>query len=167
MRTANSCPLKAFDHLGPYRYFLTFCTFQRQRAFEAADRVLLVRTEFRRAALEYRFVLLAYCFMPDHVHLLVEGHAENSDGLQFIRSAKQYSGFHYQRTFGVRLWQRYDFERVVRNSEDSLSVARYILENPVRARLVTRVEEYPFLGSDVYSTATIIEAVELRRAWYL
>jgi REP element-mobilizing transposase RayT len=35
---------------------------------------------------------MAFCFMPDHVHLLVGGTCETSDGKRFIRRAKQYSG---------------------------------------------------------------------------
>jgi hypothetical protein len=40
-------------------------------------------------------------------------------------------------------------------------VARYTLENPVRAGLVTRVEDYPFVGSLVYPVAEILEAVQM------
>jgi putative transposase len=166
MLTGKPHHLKTFDYLGPHRYFLTFCTFHRARAFESPDRVDLVCTQFRRTAVDERFALTAYCFMPDHAHLLVEGRADDSSGLRFIRGAKQYSGFHYQRSFGVKLWQRYGFERVLRDSEDSLRVARYILENPVRAGLVTAVEDYPFLGSDVYSTAEILEAMQFAARWY-
>lgn len=158
--------LETFDYLGPHRYFLTFCTYQRHRAFEIPNRVVLVRTQFGRAAEEQHFALLAYCFMPDHVHLLVEGLAEDADGLRFVKAAKQYSGFYYQRSFAMRLWQRYSFERVLRGVESAEAVAKYIFENPIRAGLVTRVEDYPFLGSDVYETAAILEAIQLRSGWH-
>ena len=166
VRTGRPEHLTSFDYLGLHRYFLTFCTVERHPAFEAFERVDLVRTQFRRTAVERRFAILAYCFMPDHVHLLVEGTAEDSDGLRFIRNAKQYSGYYYQRSFGVKLWQRYGFERVLRHEEDSLAVSRYILQNPIRAGLATTAEEYPFLGSDVYPIEAISEAIQLRRGWY-
>ena len=104
--------------------------------------------------------------MPDHVHLLVEGIAEDSDGLRFIKNAKQYSGFYYQRSFDVKLWQRYGFERVLRDEEDSPAVSRYILDNPVQAGLAATAEAYPFLGSDVYPIEAISEAIQLRHGWY-
>ena len=166
MLTGKPRHLKTFDYRGLHRYFLTFCTFQRQRAFEASDRVGLVCTQFRRTAAEECFALLAYCFMPDHAHLLVVGSSDDSDGLRFIKTAKQYSGYYYQLSFGERLWQRYGFERVLRDDEDTLSVAKYILENPIRAGLVTKVEDYPFLGSDVYSVEAILEAIQLNGRWY-
>jgi len=60
------------------------------------------------------------------------------------------------RQFGTRLWQRYGFERVVRDSEQTFVVARYILENPVRAGLAGAIEEYPFVGSFVYTLPELI-----------
>ena len=45
------------------------------------------------------------------------------------------------------------------NDESTMAVARYILENPLRARLVERVEDYPFAGSCQYPLHEILEAV--------
>jgi hypothetical protein len=64
--------------------------------------------------------------------------------------------------FGQRLWQRYGFERTLRSNDTTLSVARYIVENPIRAGLVERIQDFPFLGSAVYSIDEILEAVEWR-----
>jgi REP element-mobilizing transposase RayT len=95
--------------------------------------------------------------MTDHLHLLVAGEDSDSDCLRFIARAKQYSGFYFAREFKARLWQRYGFERVLRADQATQVVARYILENPVRAGLVGRVEDYPFVGSFVHSLPELIE----------
>ena len=67
--------LSGFDYVGVHRYFLTFCTFERRRHFNKADHVELVRTHFAQQSAHEHFEIPAYCFMPDHVHLLVEGRA--------------------------------------------------------------------------------------------
>ena len=100
--------------------------------------------------------------MPDHVHLLVEGQGADSDGKKFIARAKQYSGFYYKKEHSSQLWQRYGFEHTLRDDELTLVVAKYILENPVRAGLVERVEDYLFLGSLVYSLSELLEAIAAR-----
>ena len=41
-------------------------------------------------------------------------------------------------------------------------VAKYILENPIRAGLVVCVEDYPFVGSMVYSLADLLEGRRVR-----
>jgi putative transposase len=104
--------------------------------------------------------IVAECYMPDHLHLLVEGQAAHSDCRRFISLAKQLSGFHYYQASGQRLWQRYGYERVLRSDEATLSVARYIVENPVRSGLADRVTEYSFLGSTHYTVEQIVEAVQ-------
>ena len=159
MLTSKPDHLRGFDYRGFHRYFLTFCTFERQRRFTTVDAVDLVMLQIQRAAGEERFAVIAYCFMPDHVHLLVEAQADDSDARRFIKSAKQYAGFYFRQRFGQQLWQRYGFERTLRDDEATLSVARYIFENPVRARLVRNPEDYPFSGSPVHSVAAILEAV--------
>jgi putative transposase len=105
------------------------------------------------------FSVLAYCFMPDHVHFLVQGNSESSDGRQLIKSGKQYAGYAYTRKYGRKLWQPWGFERVLRHDEASFTVARYIVENPVRAGLATTVSEYPFVGSQVYELKDLIASL--------
>jgi putative transposase len=107
--------LKTFDYLGLHRYFLTFCTFERRRLLIETDRVELVMLHIRRTAGEQGMAVLAYCCMPDHLHLLVEGQSEDSDCRRFIARAKQFSGFYFKRTFGGPLWQRYGYERTLRD----------------------------------------------------
>lgn len=159
MRTGNPGNRSTFSYLGLHHYFLTFCTDQRQSLFTKAPAVTLVLSQISRAAKEDQFAVLAYCFMPDHLHLLVEGLADTSDCRRYIARAKQYSGFHYSKAFRHMLWQRYGFERVLRTEDNTLAVARYIVENPVRARLVLRVEDYPFSGSLVYSLEELIAGI--------
>jgi putative transposase len=165
MWTGRPQHLRTFDYIGLHRYFLTFCTEQRRRVFVEADRVDVVRTQFLRTSTEQRYALLAYCYMPDHVHLLIEALADDCDGRRFIARAKQYSGYYYKQRFGENLWQRYGFERTLRSDDRTLSVARYIIENPVRAGLVKSPKNYPFLGSDPYSLDEILEAIQLSDDW--
>jgi putative transposase len=161
MLTGSPGHLKSFDYLGLHLYFLTFCTHSRARHFVSRRAVEIVLQQFLRAAADEQMELLAYCFMPDHLHLLVGGKTDRSDGLAFIKRAKQLSGFHFKQAFGEKLWQRYGYEHVLRSDEDSLAVARYIVENPLRAGLVERVQDYPYLGSEIHTIEQILEAVQM------
>jgi REP-associated tyrosine transposase len=157
--------LANFDYLGFHRYSLCFCTFNRHHAFVTQEPVDLVLAQFLRSTDEERFALVAYCFMPDHVHLLVEGKSEGSDCKRFISRAKQYSGFYYRKEFGRPLWQRYGFEHVLRGEDVTLVVARYIVNNPVRAGLVDDCRDYPYTGSSVYALDEILDAIQDRIRW--
>jgi len=95
--------------------------------------------------------------MPDHAHLLVEGTREDADLKAFLKGAKQYSGFYFKQKTRNSLWQRYGYERALREDEDTRSVIKYIIENPVRAGLVKVPLDYPFWGSELYSREALLE----------
>jgi len=158
MRTNQPGHLKSFGYRGLHRYSLTFCTDFRRRVFTNALAVDLVYQQILRAGAQEHFAVIAYCFMPDHLHLLVEGLHDNSDCLRFIKLAKQYSGFYYSHANGQKLWQRYGFEHVLQDDELTLVVTRYILRNPVRAGLVDDPRKYPFVGSETHSMDYLLEA---------
>jgi putative transposase len=165
MLTGNPGHATSFDYLGLHRYSLTFCTYKRACYFTEKSRVDLVFEQIVRSATENEFGIFAYGFMPDHVHLLVEGLCDASNALTFIDRAKQYSGYYFKKAFHGKLWQRYGFEHTLRDDEAALSVARYILENPVRAGLVRRVQDYPFCGSLMYPVDHILDAVAMMPTW--
>jgi putative transposase len=91
--------LATFAYTGLYRYFLTFCTDTRRVVFTAEEPFELVLEQILRAAASNGFAIHAYCFMPDHVHLLAEATDDSSDCLRFITRSKQLSGFYYRKRF--------------------------------------------------------------------
>jgi putative transposase len=157
--------LKTFDYLGPYRYFLTFCTAGRHRAFTNGATVDFVLAQIQRAAAERGSAIIAYCFMPDHVHLQVEGTGDDSDLRVFCRLSKQYSGFRYKQATARQLWQPSYYEHVLRDDEDTYSVVRYIVENPLIANLAQRADKYPFLGSCSVDKTALLRAAACAPPW--
>ena len=95
--------------------------------------------------------------MPDHLHAAVEGRSRTADARTFVARMKQYTGFYFKKEFGESLWQRYGYERVLRDDETTSAVIRYVLENPLRAGLVASVADYPFVGSGEYSIAQLLD----------
>jgi putative transposase len=89
--------LASFDYIGRYRYALTFVTDERRVVFTEAEPVDQVLTQILRACTEKAFAVIAYCFMSDHLHLVVEGEKTDSDCKAFIKAAKQYSAYYFKR----------------------------------------------------------------------
>jgi putative transposase len=148
--------LPGFDYRGETACSVRFCTRDREPVFISAAAVEIVLLQFLRAAAATHVAVVAYCFMPDHVHLLVQGMDNGADVRRFIRLAKQYSGYQYSKRFGRPIWQRLGYERVLRASEAVEVAARYILWNPVRAGLVKRAEDYPFSGSQTHDVKDLM-----------
>lgn len=87
--------LKGFDYKGCYRYSLTFCTREKLPQFE--DDIIVRNTAdiLRETAREHKFKIWSFCFMPDHLHVLVEGENQTSDLRKFASLFKQKSGYRF------------------------------------------------------------------------
>jgi len=91
---------------------------------------------------------LAWVLMPDHFHGLVRL-GDSADLSELMRLFKGSSALALNRALGRdgRLWQPGFHDHALRREESRIAVARYIVANPVRASLVTRLADYPHWDS--------------------
>jgi len=102
----------------------------------------------------------AYCLMPNHVHLLVE---TGSQPLSRFMQGLQQSYTQYfnrkHRKVGHLFQGRYK-AIVCQTDEYLLSLVRYIHLNPIRAKMVRKLEEYPYSGHRNYAEGRASEILE-------
>jgi len=139
--------VKAFLYRGQFAYFITVCTSLKKRLFVSGESFKLVFEHLKLTSNEEGFGVYAYCFMPDHFHLLLVAEDKTADLNKFIKIFKQKSAFYYKKEFGEKLWQPSFYDHVLRKRESLNKIAEYILYNPVRKKLVNDYKEYPYLGS--------------------
>ena len=144
MLPARPPRLQRFAYRGPHRYFVTCCVAQRIHVFTNPDVILSVQAQLVRTAAERSFSILAYCFMPDHWHGLVEGTRPDADFRAFMKCFRQRAAVSCPAESCNRLWQPGYFERALRVEEATPDVMAYILDNPVRAGLVERRKDHPY-----------------------
>ncbi len=132
-------------------FSVTLTTAERVRIFIKPEAVQACLTALKHSAARYEAKVYAYCFMPDHLHLL----ASSADGvsfIDFIRHFKQLSSYRLSRRshIGRPPWQSRFYDYALRSDEDVVSAARYIFDNPVRAGVVAKAGDYPYSGSFVW-----------------
>jgi putative transposase len=145
MAFRKSPRLADFEYHGTHAYSVTLVTTLRRPLFTERSNSAEGERFLGIAAGKYGFKVMAYCFMPDHLHLLVAGD-EWSSLPDFMRHFKQLSGYHYKQRTGQRLWQTSYWDHVLRFEEALEDVARYIWGNPVRAGIVTDHRDYEASG---------------------
>jgi len=126
-------------------YFITFTTYKRVPLFtnyKAANcfcRLLAVNEVKTQAS------WLAWVLMPDHFHGLLKV-PDGADLSHIIQNLKGRSGYSINKTVGSKCacWQSAYFDRALRRDQDRLAIARYIVANPLRAKLVKPIREYPY-----------------------
>ena len=93
---------------------------------------------------QYNWYCHAYCLMTNHYHLLIETReASLSKGMKYLNgSYTQFFNYHNKRV-GHVLQGRYKAILIQKESY-LLELARYIVLNPVRARMVRTAQDWPW-----------------------
>jgi putative transposase len=119
--------------------------------FTKSDREVyldLLRSSARQASLR----ILAYCLMPNHIHLVAVPDEPDSLSVALRRAHGRYANYlNARRGRTGHLWQNRFYSCAL--DRDHLSVAlRYVERNPVRAGLAERVEQYLWSSAPAHLT---------------
>lgn len=136
-------------------YHIIFRGINRQNLFEEEkdyERLLDIIREVKRV---WKFELYAYCFMTNHVHLFMK---ENELGeikkIMHTILTRYVVWYHrkYQRS-GSLVGNRYKSEPI-EDEKYALTLIRYIHQNPIKANMVERAEDYLWSSYREYSYLT-------------
>ncbi len=95
-------------------------------------------------AARYGLEILAYCLMPNHIHVIAVAHLELALARTFGLGHMRYTQYIHHRDHRIgHLWQGRFFAAPL--DEEYLSRAvRYVEVNPLRAQLVAQPEDWPW-----------------------
>ncbi|HEY2933570.1 MAG TPA: transposase [Acidobacteriota bacterium] len=140
--------------------YITEVTNRRLAVFQRDYTKDLVCLALSEARLSGGFALLAYVLMPDHLHLLTDAVIPPSEILRrtkgvtarrvidflkdhnFTRSLEKLRHREGPRDYRYSLWEHHSNAKPVLGESVLLQKVRYIHQNPVRAGLVARPEDY-------------------------
>jgi REP element-mobilizing transposase RayT len=119
-------------------YLVTTVTQGRKPVFHSLTAArILIRSLMYEQEVE-RAWTLAYVVMPDHLHWLMR----LGEGLSLAAVVRGVKSVTAHRIGGV-VWQAGFHDHALRQDEDLVKAARYILANPLRAGLVKQIGDYP------------------------
>jgi len=120
-------------------YFVTICVAGRKPVLANDDAFVA----FKNAAAKLRnWTVLAAVLMPDHLHMLVAPTEDREAKLGNVSAAiKRWMRKELKASWK---WQPGCFDRLLRSDESLHDKWLYVEENPVRAGLVQRWEDWPY-----------------------
>jgi REP element-mobilizing transposase RayT len=141
-------------HFGYYDDWLDRCE-SGPRWLQVEDTAQIVEKEIHDLD-DDRYQLIAYCIMPNHVHMLIRScisepakHRGKSakypvtDSLRLLKGrTARYSNVQLMRTGSF--WQHESYDHVIRDEQELEQTILYILNNPVKAGLVREWEDWKF-----------------------
>ena len=135
----------------PYRgqtgrgtYFITADCFEKKSMLQSDRSALLLIDVLYHYRGQRKYLLHEFVVMPNHFHLLMtpDGEVTLERAMQLIKG-----GFSFRagRELGIRgeIWQTSFHDRRVRDVEEYGTFREYIHQNPVKAHLVERAEDWP------------------------
>ena len=135
------------NYIGRQAYFITICCDLRRPHLASAHVANRTIALLKECAASQFFFLHAYCAMPDHLHLLVEGSTTGANLLNFIRIFKLRTAFEFRKRHKCRLWEISFYDHILRKADSIEDVACYIWWNPARKGLCGLPSAFPHSGS--------------------
>jgi putative transposase len=84
------------------------------------------------------YKLHAFVVMPNHIHLLMTTD-DLPKAMKHVRG-----GFSHSFVSTLEVWQPGYTDRQILSEKEFLDARDYIIQNPVRARLVANAQDYPY-----------------------
>ncbi|MCD6119022.1 transposase [bacterium] len=140
----------ASHHHDGVSYFVTSNTRDRLILPDVARKIALDSFKHFNGV---RYKLYAACVMPDHFHLLLylmkDENGEYFKLSSVMNSLKGYSSHKIGRELGIKggIWHRGYYDVVVNTRKEKSESWEYILHNPVRAGIVKKWLDYPYVWS--------------------
>jgi putative transposase len=124
------------------RYLDSACTGPMYLGQKAIAGIVLASLE--RGVAPGHHDLAAYAVLSNHVHLLVLPKIAPSRLLQSLKGVTAREANRILGRTGESFWQAESYDHWVRDEDEWQRIANYIEDNPVKAGLVQRAEDYPW-----------------------
>ena len=129
-------------------FFVTTTTSMARRLFQSERNAVLLIDLLRANVAAGKFQMNDFVIMPDHLHLLMSLPSDVSveKAMQLIKGGYSYR---LKRDFGFQgeVWQRGFSEERINDGQSFLRHRAYIVQNPVKAGLIDRAEQWPYCYS--------------------
>ncbi|MCQ8879464.1 transposase [Pseudoalteromonas shioyasakiensis] len=136
--------LKGRHSIKGHFYAITICCQNNRPLFYNFQTACIAAQAIQRFQDSGAVNTICYSLMPDHLHWLLQ--LQDKTLSEVMRQFKSMTTVKINKHTGAQnqVWQRNYYEHRIRNESDLIHQARYIVANPLRAGIVSRVEDYPF-----------------------
>ena len=143
-------------------YLLTSVAKDRLQVFRTDELKEIACKALDEARNSGKFALYAYVIMPDHLHVITDSTRSSADTLRFINGIMSHrviahlkeKGYESslqklrqetkRRHYQYSLWDHHPNVRLLLTEKMLMERVHYLHQNPVRAGLVERVEDYRY-----------------------
>lgn len=121
--------------------------------FKENDDFEFYLSRLKKCLKKYDFSLIAYCLMPNHIHLLLKQNEEYTPSKLMLSLHTSYS-MTFNKKYGTvgHIFQGRYKQRIVKENNYLQVVVVYIHENPVKAGYAPEIKLYPWSSASEFLT---------------
>lgn len=134
-------------------WIITVGTYQKQHIFLQRQELTMLQKVIFSKAYHEGWELRAWAIFSNHYHLIAVSNENSSPINTFISSINRASAYlinQQQCSEGRRVWYRY-WETLLTYQKSYLARLKYVMENPVKHRLVTNAKDYPWCSASWFA----------------
>ncbi|WP_193225813.1 REP-associated tyrosine transposase [Pseudoalteromonas distincta] len=126
-------------------YAVTICCISRIPLFTRFKNAHLIARTLYEFSITQNLITICYVVMPDHLHWIFKltGAKPLSAVVGQFKSITTLKYNRLNKCNGA-IWQANLYNHLIKNNDDLINKARYVVANPIRANLVKRVGNYPY-----------------------
>ena len=127
-------------------YYLTLCAQDRRRSL-ANSAIHEEFTKFSERATDHNVSVGFFMIMPDHIHFFAAFSPKSPPLWKWVKALRGDLSKILRENEGEGThWEKDFCDHVLRSEESYQEKIEYVRQNPVRAGLVTRPEDWPYQG---------------------
>lgn len=150
--------LPDYDYSQNGYYFITICTYNKQKLFEKSivgNDLCVVPSNFAQNKIiekwlfelqnKFGIIIDRYVIMPDHIHFILIINSEQPicrsipDMMQWFKTMTTNEYIHLVKSdilkpFNKKLWQKSFYDHIIRDENDYKAKSQYIINNPIDER---------------------------------
>jgi putative transposase len=141
-------------------YHITARGIRRLELFRSKEDYLYYLSLLEKAKKRTPFILHTYCLMSNHVHLLIET-INHSPAKVFLYVHSMYARY-FNKKYGFvgHVFQGRYHAKLITDWKQMIDTSRYIHLNPVKAKITTKPEKYPWSSYKTFISSQVNPLVD-------
>lgn len=97
---------------------------------------------------KYSIKIASYCLMPNHFHLLLQSTKKSENVAMFMKGLQLSYAFYFNKTYkhSGHVFESSYKNKTITSLAHFIKIMEYIEMNPVRKKLVSKPEDWPYSG---------------------
>ena len=126
----------------------TLCCNKKECFFNDEKLIFECLKTLKKEIDSFNVINWGYVFMPDHMHMILQGRETNANLLKLLNMFKQKTSYNIKNQLNPLFsWQKSYYDHILRSEKELSKHIRYIAENPVRKGLIDDWRKYKYFGS--------------------